>query len=95
MAGVEEGSKIATIGRAFGIPASSLRDHIQRRTLQRKKGRQGVLTVQEEATLVQWMLHMQDVVHSIYITELKIKVAEIIQEQWTPFTDGILGRGWL
>lgn len=54
-----------------------------------------MLTVEEEAALVQWMLDMQDVAHPISITELKMKVAKITQERWTPFTNGILGRGWL
>lgn len=95
VAAVESGSAMATVLRAFGIPASSLRDHLYGRTMQRKKGRQGVLSEEEEGALVKWMLDMQDVAHPISIIELRTKVTEITQERWTPFRDGVPGRGWL
>jgi len=91
VAAVEAGTAVATTSRAFGIPASSLRDHLQGRTTQRKKGRQGVLSEEEEATLVKWMLDMQEVAHSISVIELSSKVTKITQERWTPFKDGVPG----
>ena len=95
MAAVDRGSKIAAAARDAGIPQSSLRDHLYGRTLKRKKGRQGVLHDQEESALVKWILEMQEHAHPISIFELMWKVAEITQERWTPFKDGIPGRGWL
>ena len=95
VAAVDAGSKIAAAARDAGIPQSSLRDHLYGRTLKRKKGRQGVLNEEEESALVKWMLEMEDHVHPISIFELRRKVAEITQERWTPFKDGIPGRGWL
>ena len=95
VAAVDAGCQIASAAKAIGIPTTSLRDHLYGKTMKRKKGRQGVLTVEEETTLVKWMLEMQDHAHPISILELRRKVAEITQEQWTPFTDGIPGRGWL
>ena len=95
IAAIDAGNRISTVARDFDIPASSLRDHINGRTLQRKKGRQGVLTVEEETALLHWILDMQDHAHPISVMELKSKVTEITQERWTPFRDGIPGRGWL
>lgn len=81
IAAVDAGGKLRTVGRDFGIPASSLRDHVHGKILQRKKGRQGVLTAKEETDLVTWMLSMQDHAHPISVQELRIKVTEITQER--------------
>jgi len=51
--------------------------------------------VEEESTLVKWMLEMQDWAHPISILELRKKVAEITLERWTLFKDGIPGHKWL
>ena len=92
---MDAGCGLATAARNMGILATSLRDHIYGRTIKRKKGRQEVLSVEEESALVKWMLEMQEHAHSICIMELRRKVVEITQDQWTPFKDGIPGRGWL
>ena len=49
----------------------------------------------EESALVKWILEMQEHAHPVLIFELRRKVAEITQERWTPFKDGIPRRGWL
>jgi len=49
---VDAGCHIAAASRDIGILASSLRDHIHRQTIKRKKGQQGILIVEEEAVLV-------------------------------------------
>ena len=95
LAAVVAGCKLAIAARNMGIPATSLRDHIYGRTIKRKKGQQGVLSVEEESALVKWMLEMQEHVHPICIMELRRKVAEMIHDRWTPFKDGIPDRGWL
>ena len=95
VAAVDAGCQLASTTRAIGIPATSLKDHVHGKTIKRNNRRQGVLTVEEETALVKWMLEMQDHAHPISIFELRRKVAEITQEQWTPFTDGIPDKGWL
>jgi len=92
---VDASSQLTIATKTFGIPPSSLQDHFNGRTVQRKKRRQGVLKKDEEATLVQLILQMQDHAHPISILELKSKVTKIIQEHLTSFKDGILGCGWL
>ena len=95
IATADAGCLLVTAAKDFRIPVMSLRDHFYERTLKWKKGRQGVLTVEEESALVSWMTEMQDHVHPISILELRRKVAEMTQERWTPFKDGIPRRGWL
>ena len=49
---VDVGAKIAVAARDIGILQPSVQDHLHGRTLKRKKGRQGVLSMEEESTLV-------------------------------------------
>ena len=77
---VDASCQIVSATKAIGILGTSLRDHLYGKTMKRKKGRQGVLIVEEETALVKWMLEMQDHAHPIFILELRRKVAEITQE---------------
>ena len=90
---VERGGRVRTIARHYGIPPSSFRDHMYGRTVGRKRGRQGVLTVQEEEELQQYLLEMQDLGYPLTIAQLHLKVAEIVQTRVNPFRDGIPGAG--
>lgn len=92
---VERGGRLRTVARHYGIPASSLHDHFYGRTLTRKRGRQGVLTVEEEGDLERYVLQMQDLGYPLTIAQLRLKVAEVVQTWETPFRDGIPGAGWL
>jgi hypothetical protein len=92
---VEDGVPIRTAGRVYGIPATSLWDHLFGCTLIRKRGRQGVLTFEEEAELEDYLLKMQDLGYPLTIGQLRLKVAEIVQTRPNPFTHGIPGIGWL
>jgi hypothetical protein len=92
---VDAGESIRSASRLFGIPATSLRDHMYGRTVGRKRGRQGFFTAPEEAELVQYILKMQDLGWPMTIRLVRLKVAEICQDRSNPFTHGILGQGWL
>ena len=81
VATIDTGCSLASAAKDFGIPATSFRDHFYGRTLKRKKGRQGVLTVEEETALLSWMMEMQDHAHPISVLELQRKVAEMTQER--------------
>jgi hypothetical protein len=95
LAAVDVGESIRSAGRCFGIPPTSLRDHIYGRSLERKRGRQGVLSNKEEAELVDYILKMQDLGWPMTIGLVRLKVAQICQDRSKPFTNGILGQGWL
>jgi hypothetical protein len=95
MHAVDSGSALCTVARHFDIPATSLRDHIYGRSLGRKRGRQGTLSIQEENDLVQYLLKMQDLGYPLTVGELRLKVAEMTETRVNPFTNNILGAGWL
>ena len=48
---VERGEKIIAVSRFFGIPCSTIADHLHGRILTRKKGPPTVLTNSEEKAL--------------------------------------------
>ena len=95
MAAVERGGKIRAVARNFDIPASTLADHVNGRILQRKKGPPTVLTQSEETALEQYILKMQEYAYPLSMDQLRLKVAEMVQERVTPFRDGIPGNGWI
>jgi hypothetical protein len=95
MHAVDSGSALCTMARHFDIPATFLRDHIYGRSLGRKRGRQGTLSVQEENDLVQYLLKMQDLGYPLTVGELRLKVAEMTETRVNPFTNNIPGAGWL
>jgi hypothetical protein len=49
----------------------------------------------EEQQVVEYVVKMQEVGFLITILQLRLKVALITQDRVTPFTNGILGPGWL
>jgi hypothetical protein len=63
--------------------------------LSHKRGAAPILTKIEEQKLVQYIIAMQDLGFPLSISHVKLKVAMITQDKDTPFTDGILGLGWL
>lgn len=95
IAAIDSGAKLKAVARDYSIPASSLRDHIYGKTLKRKKGRQGVLSVEEDEQLVKYLFDMQERAHPLSITDVRMKVAELTQDRWTPFKNGVPGAGWL
>jgi hypothetical protein len=92
---VDAGGKVRAVARYFDIPHSSLSDHVHGKTLTRKKGRAGVLTVQEEEELLQYCFKMVDLGYPLTLCQLKLKVSELTQDRWTPFNDGIPGSSWV
>ena len=86
---------MAEVSRKYKIPRSSIRDHYKGSTIQRKLRPKIILTNEEELQLVEYMHLMVKWDHPMTPTQVKAKVAEIIQERITPFTNGIPGKSWL
>lgn len=84
------GISIRGAGKWFIILASSLADHLYGRTTTLKQG----LTAEEEEGIVQWLTQMQEIGHSVTISHLKLKVAELIQTRVTPFARGMPSGSW-
>ena len=95
VAAVERGAKIRAVARDFDIPTSTLGDHVNGRILQRKKRPPTVLTQSEEKALQAYILKMQEYAYPLSMDQLRLKVAEIVQDRVTPFRDGIPGNGWI
>jgi len=95
MLAIDDGAPIKTVARLYGIPTTSLRDHVFGKTLSRKRGKSGVLSSEEENELVNWIFKMQTLGHPITLSQCRLKVAEITQDRYTPFTNGIPGPGWV
>jgi hypothetical protein len=95
MRAVDLGEKVQQVARLFDIVASSLFDHINGKTLTRKRGQGGVLSVSEEEELVAYTMKMADLGHLLSVGQLKIKATEITQERPTPYVGGVLGTSWL
>ena len=92
----DEGMKIRTTSRAFGIPPTSLRDHLFGTVLGRRRGPKTVLTENEENKLVDYCFKMQELGHHSIPMQLKLKVAQATQTRDTPWSDiGMPGKTWL
>ena len=59
----------------YGIPTSSLRDHLFGKTRSRQKGIKPVLAPHEEKKVVDYVFQMQDLGHPLTAAELRLKVA--------------------
>jgi hypothetical protein len=88
---VECGELFAAASRYFGVPVTTMRNHIYGINKSRKRGRQGTIKQEEEAELVTYILDMQSCGHPITLTQLRYKVAVITQDWLTPFSNGIPG----
>ena len=56
---------------------------------------QGTLTKEKDAKLVNYMVEILRLAHSLSIKDLKIKVVEICYQRETPFKNKVLRRSWL
>ena len=95
LAAVDDGMNIHKASKTFHIPYFTLREWCYGQRTSKKKGNKGVLTLEEEQLLVDWLLRMCEMRHGLSLTALKLKVYEITKSMWTPFKNGIPGAGWL
>ena len=92
----DRGMKLKTTSRIFGVPATSLRDHLYGKTVSRQRGKAPVLKADEEKKLVDYIFQMQDLGHPLTTAELQLKVALATQTRFTPWSvTGLPGKGWL
>ena len=92
----DRGVKVKTASRIFGVPATSLHDHLYGKTVSRQRGKAPVLKPDEEKKLVDYIFQMQDLGHPLTAAELRFKVALAIQTRFTSWSaTGLPGKGWL
>ena len=81
---IDEGMKLKVVSKVFGIPSSSLRDHLYGRTTPRQRGTKSTLKAHEEKKIVDNLFKMQD--HPLIPLELRLKVATTTQTRETPWS---------
>ena len=91
-----DGMSIREASKLYGIPSSSIRDHLYGRKTSRHKGIRPVLTPHDEKKIVDYVFKMQGRGHPLTAAELRLKVATAIQTRSTPWNArGVPGKGWL
>ena len=92
----DQGMKVRTAARTFGVPNTSLRDHLYGKTIGRRRGVKPTLQHDEEEKLVDYLFKMQDLGHPLTPLQLRLKVAQATQTRETPWSaGGVPGRSWL
>ena len=92
---LDQGYKMADVSGKYEIPRSSLRDHYEGRTRNRKMDPKIILSKEEEDKLVEYMELMVHWRHPMTPMQVKSKVAEITEERVTPFKNGFSGKSWM
>jgi hypothetical protein len=92
----EHGMKVRIVARHFGIPTTSLKNHLYGRVISRERGSQLVLKREEEKKLVQYLFKMQDLGHPLTSGQLRLKVVLATQTRETLWSAaGVPGKSWL
>ena len=71
--------RLSTVSHIYGTPATSLCDHAYGVSRGQKKGGKRVLLPEEEQEIVHWIMELQCLGHSISLTALRMKVADICE----------------
>ena len=92
----DQGMKVRCAARTFGIPPTSLRDHLFGKVVGRKRGTKTILSQEEEEKLIEYCFKMQDLGHPLTSGQLRLKVAQATQTRDTPWSaSGVPGKSWL
>jgi hypothetical protein len=78
----------------WNIPLTSLSNHFINKTTSRKRGPPKILSVDEEAEVVESIFGIQECGLSISLHQLKLKAGELTQTRATPFENGIPRTSW-
>ena len=92
----DDGMPLKQTGKLFGVPSTSLRDHLYGKTRGRHRGITPSLKTHEEKKLVNYVFKMQDLGHPLTLMQLRQKAAVATQGRSTPWSgSGVSGKGWL
>ena len=90
------GLKLKTSSRIFGVPTTSLYDHLYGKTCTRQRDNAPVLRRDDEQKLVDYIFMIQNLGHSLTVVQLRLKVALATQTRATPWSGtGLPNKGWL
>ena len=93
---VESGESVHGVAAKFGIPKSTLHDHVKGKSTKRFGGPSTVLTPAEEKEVATSCAVLQEVGFPLTRSTLSIALRDYIEAKGraNPFTDGIPGRAW-
>ncbi|RLU20864.1 hypothetical protein DMN91_007478 [Ooceraea biroi] len=97
LADVRSGKSVNGISKSSGIPKSTLIAKWKGyRPIGKRSGPPTVLSTEEEAIIVRWMLYLSQRGFPVTKTQLLYNVGYLIKKlgRKTPFTDGLPGRHW-
>ena len=86
---IDNGHKYSNICIMYGIPKTSLRDHISGKTKSRKMDPKGLLTKEEESTFYDYIGEMAECSLPMILAQVKLKMAEMIEDRFSPFKERI------
>ena len=93
---IDDGMKMTETSRNFGIPHTSIRDHLFGLVQGKKRGAKTTLKEDEEKKLLEYLFKMQDLGHPLTQGQLRLKVAQTTQTRETPWSaTGVLRKSWL
>lgn len=95
MDAVGDGTSMRKASQEFSIPYSTLREWSYGARTSRKRGAPAVLNPAEERQLVDYLVNMCELGYGLTPITLKLKVYEITRGRWTPFRNGVPGKGWM
>ena len=89
----DEGMSYRKASAEYGVPRSTLHDHVGGKVSSSKRGPPTVLTEAEEQELCDWALHMADIGYGRTREQLCAKVKEMLDKDGreNPFTDNCPG----
>ena len=64
----DHGMKVKAVARAFGIPGSSLRDHLYGKITSKQRGNLPTLKLDKDKKLLDYIFKMQDLGHLVIPT---------------------------
>ena len=91
---INDGMSFREASKVYGIPTTSIRDHLYSRTTTRQKGIRSVLAAHEKKKIIDYVFKMQDLGHPLTPVELRLKVAVAIQTRFIPWNaSGVPSKG--
>ena len=92
----DNGMSLRQADRVFGVPSTSIRDHLYSTTRRWQRGIPPTLNSHEEKKIVDYVFKMQQLGHPLTPMQLRFKVAVATQGRSTPWSgSGVPGKRWL
>ena len=92
----DDGMPLKEASKVFGVPTTSLRNHLYSKTKERHRGIKPTLKSHKEKKLVDYVFKIQELGHPLTSVELRLKVALATKGRSTPWTgSGVSGKGRL